>query len=112
MPVVYGMYKEHEADLKNRLQEHFPHILELDLREYSDEELQRFPVTLTPTVAHHGEPIIVIYMKLKTHFERLYDDGIARKYMEYRYYIFTDGFADGFIPSNYKQVITAWLSSL
>ena len=110
MAVTYGMYKEREIDLKNRLQEHFPHILELDLREYADEEVQRFPMTLMRTVLDHGEPIIVIYMKLKTHFERLYDDGIARKYMEYRYYIFLDGFADGFIPSNYKDVITAWLS--
>ena len=111
MLVSYGMYKECEADLKNKLHEHFPHILELDLRLYTDEEVQRFPIVLANAVSDHGQPMIVIYMKLKSHFERLYDDGIARKYMEYRYYIFTDGFADGFIPSNYKEVITTWLSS-
>ena len=112
MPVSYEMYKKCEADLKNRLHEQFPHILELNLRVYAEEEISRFPIILTSTIADHGQPMIVIYMKLKCHFERLYDDGIARKYMEYRYYIFSDGFADGFIPSNYKEVITTWLSSL
>lgn len=112
MTLTYTTYKHKEMDFKHKLQEHIPHLLELELKQYTGEEIQRFPDVLVSSAVNHGDPITVIYLKIKTDFERLYDDGIARKYLEYRYYIFQDGHADGFIPTAYKKPITDWLSSL
>lgn len=112
MAARYTKYKDNQMDLKRRLQGQVPHLLELELREYTNEEIQRLPDVLVSSAVDHGDPITVIYIKIKTDFERLYDDGIARKYLEYRYYIFQDGHADGFIPTAYKKPIMDWLSSL
>lgn len=85
------------------------HILNMDIHPMSSDEVDRVPQMIK---AMKYPPIVaVILIQTKSNYEAIYDDGIARKYHEYRYYLFNNRYGNGFIPNEYDRIIQEWLTS-
>lgn len=110
MSFTFISFKQQESSLKSLMANKFGNlIIDLDIRIMSNDEEDRIPQMIN--VIRFQPIVAVIQLQTKSNYETIYDDGIARKYHEYRYYIFNDGLGSGFLPNEYEAVIQEWLKA-
>ena len=98
---VYSSYKEQERQLKKIFNREFDTKAFIDIKEWDGEGLPEDPDdTLNISARNHGKIIGVICIYHGTPL------------MNYRYFIFEDGFGDGKVPIAYINPIHSWLSKV
>ena len=106
----FAFFKQRARSLKSLMTDKFgDHIIDVDVVSMTQDEVDRIPQMIK---AMKYPPIVaVILIQTKSNYEAIYDDGIARKYHEYRYYLFSDGNGNGFLPTDYDTTIQQWRAS-
>ena len=106
----FAFFQQRASQLKTLMTDKFgDHLIDVDILSMTPDEQDRVPQMIK---AMKYPPIVaIILIQTKSNYEAVYDDGIARKYHEYRYYLFSDGHGNGFLPSDYDITIQEWLAS-